>query len=301
MKKLLIILLSITLIMSAFAGCQEWVDWLSPENTAGTTQSASVTPSEDTLRVSYIDVGQGDSILIQYPNGKVMLIDAAKKKDVGAVVDYLNSRNIKTIDYLIATHPHEDHIGGMETVIDTFNIGKVYMPRKEHDTKTFLNMLEAIERKNLKISTAKAGVEIDGTGDCRTYIISPAGNDYEEINDYSAVVRIEYGGTSFLFMGDAEELIEKEIMAALPQELSADVLKVGHHGSNTSSSEAFLKAAAPAYAVVSVGKDNEYGHPTKKILKRFGDLNIKLYRTDNDGNVMAVSDGVNVEIYTNVE
>jgi len=300
MKKFILILLSAILIISSLAGCEMLFQEFERAMEAGVAPDA-LQFSQDTLRVNYIDVGQGDSIFVQYPNGEVMLIDAAKKKDVGAVVDFLNSRDIKKIDYLVATHPHEDHIGGMATIIDTFDIGKIYMPKKEHDTKTYLNMLESIQRKKLKISTAKAGVEIANAGGCHTYIISPTGDDYKELNDYSAVIRIEYGGTSFLFMGDAETLIEKELMAKKSLNLKADVLKVGHHGSNTSSSNAFLKAVSPTHAIVCVGDNNDYGHPKENVVKRYENLKINLYRTDKDGTVTAVSDGNEVQIYTHVQ
>lgn len=246
--------------------------------------------SELPLTVHYIDVGQGDSILVQLPSGQTILIDGGTASAGYTVVSYLNSLGIPRIDHLIATHPHEDHIGGLITVLKEIPVDKVYMPRATHTTRTFENLLLLIQEKGLRITAAKAGVALDiGQGASATFV-SPAGESYDNLNNLSAVLRISYGDTSFLFTGDAEALSEREMMAS-NLSIRADVLKVGHHGSNTSTSEAFLGAVMPTLAVISVGGGNTYGHPHLEVLARLAKHGVQVYRTDINGTVVVVSDG----------
>ncbi|MGE5628888.1 MAG: ComEC/Rec2 family competence protein [Solirubrobacterales bacterium] len=254
--------------------------------------SNTITDNPDILKVDYIDVGQGDSILIQL-NGKNMLIDAGTNESQGKLLAYLKNQNIRKLDYVIATHPHEDHIGGMAEVIKSFEIGAFYAPKKVANTKTFEDMVNALKSKNLKIDTAKEGVVINFGSNANCLMLAPNSENYEDVNNYSAVIKLTYKNTSFLFTGDAQKLSEKEMLDK-GLDLSCDVLKVGHHGSSTSSSAAFLDKASPKVAVISCGKNNDYGHPHKQTVTTLKKRNIKIYRTDVDGTVLIESDGKNI-------
>lgn len=249
----------------------------------------------DELRVSFIDVGQGDSEFIELPNGETMLIDAGTNETGKNVVDYIKSLGYTSIDYVVGTHPHEDHIGGLDDVIKTFDIGSIYMPKVTADTKTFEDVLDAAESKNLMINTAKSGVSIMNTEDLSIKFLAPTLDSYENTNDYSAVVKVVYGETSYLFTGDAEEFSENLIT----DDVNADVLKVGHHGSSTSTSTEFLKKVSPAFAVISCGKGNSYGHPHSETLQKLADMGTAVYRTDELGTIVSVSDGKTITFDTN--
>lgn len=247
------------------------------------------------LKVHFLDVGQADSILVQIPNDQSMLVDAGNNADGTSVVSYLNQQGIKKIDYLIGTHPHEDHIGGMDNVIRSFDIGQVFMPRATTTTKTFEDVLLAIKQKGLKITTAKAGVTVLEQGNLKVNFVAPVGSGYEDMNNWSAVTRIQYGDTAFLLTGDAEAQSEEEMLAS-GGNLKADVLKVGHHGSISSTTPSFLKMVAPKYAVISVGTGNDYGHPHKETLTKLKNAGVQVYRTDMNGTIVFVSDGKTITI-----
>lgn len=242
------------------------------------------------LKVHFIDVGQGDSILIQTPAGQNMLIDAGSNSKGNAVKEYLKEQGVSKIDVLVGTHPHEDHIGGLDVIIDNFDIDSIYMPKINHTTKTYEDVLLAVKRKGLKIKSAKTGMIIPLEG-VDAQILAPEENlQSSNLNDYSIVIKLTYGNTSFLFQGDAEELTEKAILnAMLP--IKADVIKIGHHGSLTSSLSEYIKAVNPSRAIIMVGKNNQYGHPSKEVLNRLLDNKIKVYRTDIDGTIIIKSDG----------
>ncbi len=239
------------------------------------------------LCVHYIDAGQGDSIFVKLPNGETLLIDAGDNEAGVDVVGYLKDLKVNKIDYLVATHPHSDHIGGMDDVINKFDVKAMYMPKVSHNTVTFSSLLDAIEEKDVKLKVAKAGVNILKEENLSIDILSPDDRTYEDMNNYSAVLKITYGNTGFLFMGDAE----KEIENKLKSNLKSDVIKVGHHGSDTSTGEKFLKKVSPEVAVISVGEENDYGHPHDKVVERLKKHNIKIFRTDYDGTVVIGSDG----------
>ena len=243
------------------------------------------------LTAHFIDVGQGDCTLIELPENKVMLIDAGENGKEGIVTRYIDSLDIKKIDYLVATHPHSDHIGGMEEVIEKYDIGAMYMPDAETVSATFENMLNAAEDKNLILDTAEAGKNIFEYSVVKADIISPAaGKNYDNLNNSSAVVRIMCGEKSFLFMGDAEKQAELDILES-GYEVYCDVLKVAHHGSYTSSEMSFLEKARPEYAVISCGAGNEYGHPHKTTLNSFKKIEAKVLRTDELGTIKIKTDG----------
>ena len=247
--------------------------------------------AQEDLLIDYIDVGQADSILIRNQD-KVMLIDAGTNEAGETVVNYLENLGITKIDYLIGTHPHEDHIGGLDDVINKFDIGQIYMPKIETTTKTFEDVLEAIENKKLTVIAPNKGDEIvlgQATGEFMTEPIL----DKDNLNVSSLIFRLEFGDNSFLFMGDAEEENEKTI--SWPK---TDVLKVGHHGSSTSSSEEFLKQVQPQYAIIMVGEDNSYGLPTQEIIDKLNTIGSTIYRTDENGTIQLTSDGNTIEIKT---
>lgn len=248
--------------------------------------------SESKLKVHYINVGQGDSILVQYED-KNMLIDAGPNAASDTVVNYLKRAGVKKLDYLVATHPHEDHIGGIDKVIDNFQIGTMYMPNKTSTTATFRDVVQAMKRKGIKAKNPVAGGKFS-LGQVKCEILAPISDKYEDINNYSVVIKATYGSNSFLFTGDAESLVEKQILDK-GFDVRADVLKLGHHGSSTSSSAAYLKKVNPKYAVVSLAKINDYGHPHKETMDKLKSMGIKLYRTDECGNIVVTSDGKNIK------
>ena len=256
-----------------------------------TDNKASVsTFSEDTLRVNYIDVGQGDSIFIELPNKETMLIDAGEAYEVDKVINYLNNLGIKRIDYVVGTHPHTDHIGGLESVINTFDIGFIYMPNAISTSKTYEDLLTTISNKGLKVKTAKSGVVVLNEDNLKLEFIAPNSDNYSNLNNYSAVLKLTYLDNTFLFMGDAETLSEDEITS----DVKADVIKVGHHGSDSSSSVEFVKKVNPEYAIIMVGEGNSYNHPYQSIINRYLSMDAKVLRTDLDGNIICDSDGIDV-------
>ena len=247
--------------------------------------------AQEDLLIDFIDVGQADSILIRNQD-KTMLIDAGTNEAGETVVTYLQNLGITQIDYLIGTHPHEDHIGGLDDVINHFNIGQIYMPKIETTTKTFEDVLDAIENKNLTVTSPNKGDKIEIGQAVGTFMTDPI-LDKDNLNLSSLVLRLEFGNNSFLFMGDAEE--ENEETISWPK---TDVLKVGHHGSNTSSSETFLTQVQPQYSIIMVGKDNSYNLPTQATIDKLNTIGSKIYRTDENGTIQINSDGNTIEVKT---
>ena len=241
-------------------------------------------------RVHFLDIGQGDSELIELPNGEVMLIDGGNRDDSEFLVEYIKNLHISKIDYVVATHPHEDHIGGLPEVIKTFDIGKIYMPKKTANTRIFESLVSEIKNKGLKITEANSGMNILDEKDLNISILAPISTSYEKINDYSIVSKLKYKDISLLFTGDAERESEKQLLQS-EMDLSADLLKIGHHGSNTSSSDEFLDEVKPKYAVISSEKGNNYGHPHKEVIDRLTSRNIKILRTDEMGTIVLETDG----------
>jgi len=251
----------------------------------------SVAGTSGELIIHYLDLGQADSILLELPNNEIMLIDAGNNSDVQKLVNYLREQGIDTIDYLIGTHPHADHIGGLDDVIENFVIGRIYMPEVIHTTKTFEDVLLAVQRKGKKITPARTEVSIIDDPVLQIYFLSPINNNYKDLNHYSAVVKVDFLDKSFLFTGDAEKINEEEMIEKYGVRLKSHILKVGHHGSNTSTSEEFIEKVVPDYAVISVGKDNSYGHPSALVIQRLQNHGVKIYRTDLQGTIIARSDG----------
>ena len=249
------------------------------------------------MTIHYIDVGQGDCILIQV-NNKNLLIDSGPSSNRKSLLDYLENLNIKKLDYIIATHPHEDHIGNMDTIIRRYNIGSFYSPKVTHSSTTFENMISSLVDKNLKINILNRGVTGINLGENTSVsVYSPLENLYSDnLNDYSPIIKITFLNNSFLFTGDAEISTENTVLSQ-NENLKCDILKIGHHGSSTSTSPDFITAVNPSVAIISVGKNNPYGHPTPEIISLLNSLNIKTIRTDINGSIIAISDGSNIKRY----
>lgn len=262
----------------------EEINVTNPENLKNVTirTSKEVTKNftsddSNSLKVYYFDVGQADSILIQN-NGQNMLIDAGNNEDGETLVNNLKALGVENIDYLIGTHPHEDHIGGMDNIIDNFEIGKIFMPNVTTNTKTFEDVIDAVAEKDLQIDTPKQNDEFQ-VGDAKCQVLY-VGEDKDNLNLSSIVIKMEYDNLSYLFTGDTETEVENKVDFG-----KINILKVAHHGSDTSSSEKFVKETAPEIAIISVGKGNSYGHPNNEILKRYEEIGSKIYRTDEVGNI----------------
>lgn len=248
----------------------------------------------DFLKIHYLDVGQGDSTFIELPNQQTILIDGAEAKEKNKIIDYISSLNYTKIDYLIATHPHTDHIGGLPSIIEYFDISKIYMPKAVSTSKTYETLLNTIIAKNLKITTAKKDLIVLDEDNLQIKFLSPKEKDYQELNNYSAVLKITYLNHHFLFMGDAEELVEEEIT----DDVKSDMVKVGHHGSKTSSSLTFVNRVNPLYAIISVGDKNQYHHPSQEIIQRWQQVGAKVLQTNEYGTIIAQFDGNHLQINT---
>lgn len=266
----------------------------------GITHFSQIESAEGDVTVHFIDVGQGDCILID-TGEKAVMIDCG---DVGCdktILSYLDECGIRKLDYLIATHPHSDHIGGMAAVASEINIGEIVFPplsdSKIPTSKVYTSLLDVIEEKNIPAYDAQYGETIRiGQG---TYlnILSPLHDDFDNINDYSLVIQLVHGSNKFLFTGDIERASENDLLNYY-DDLKADVLKVAHHGSISSSMPSFLKAVSPKYAVISVGAGNSYGHPREEILDRLDDIGAQVLRTDQLGTIVLVSDGGNITVHS---
>lgn len=251
-------------------------------------------PADSTFEVHFIDVGQGDCSLILC-DGHAMLIDGGEASESSKVYAYLKAHGVDHLDYMVATHAHSDHIGGLSGALNYATVETAFCPVTSYDTKTFSSLTKYLGNQGVSITVPSAGDSFM-LGSAYVQILGPQKN-YDDTNDTSIVMKITYGDTSFLFTGDAERTAEADILDA-GYDLSATVLKVGHHGSDTSTSYPFLREIMPEYAVIQVGKDNSYGHPTENTLSRLRDADVKVYRNDLQGDIVCTSDGKSVTFAT---
>src|SRR5262249_49564843 len=272
-----------------------------------TRQRETPTPfvTQGRLQIYSLDVGQGDSALIITPEGKSVLIDAGLPQAGDDVVAALRKRDIQSLDLAVATHPHADHIGGMRKVIENFGVKNFLDSGQNYASKEYERMLDAIDKKGIKVIFAKKGMKFDLDSGVKLEVLNPQGNDQwiREVrrggsveNANSVVMRLSYGNFSMLFTGDAETETE-DLMMKSGVPLRAQVLKVGHHGSRYATSVRFLEAVAPEAAVISVGGGNRYGHPAQQTLDRLRKAGVKVYRTDLNGEIAIVTDGNTFEIH----
>lgn len=246
---------------------------------------------ENPLKVHFIDIGQGDSTLIQTPSGENILIDTGPGSEKDTLRAYLSANGVDTLELLVFTHPHEDHIGGGEMVFSLCSVKEVLLPDYTTNTIVFKHLLDTIEAEECMVTqaTPRDSFTIDSA---LFSVLAPIQSDYEDLNNASVVLRMQYGTVSFLFTGDAEKKAEQDILQSFSDgPMHCDVLKVGHHGSSTSSHDAFLEAVCPEYAVISCAYQNEYGHPHEKTLQRLRGIRAKILRTDQNGTIVFETNG----------
>ena len=299
-KKLLYMIVVLILAVISIGSSRGWWGDLSvdPGNTLGDFTQTTVQTVENTgFSIHFIDVGQGDCTLVM-SGDEALLIDAGENGHETEVLNYLRSMKIDKLDYIIATHQHSDHIGGIPEVLEEYDANNIIMPRltkaQTPTNSTYTAFLKALQNSDAKIISAKPGLKYS-LGDAEFEILGPVTDDCEDINSMSAVTKITYGENSFLVTGDAEKDEELEIIEN-GADLDCDVLRVGHHGSSTSSSREFLEAITPEICVISCGANNDYGHPHDKALKRISYQTDEVYRTDICGSIVMTSDGENIEL-----
>lgn len=269
---------------------------------SGCTQNqqsnTSQTPAEarKEMKVHFLDVGQGDSIFIQSPNGKNLLVDGSTKQAGKEVVDYLRKQGVEKLDYVVATHPDADHIGGLISVLNSISIKHFVDSGKAHTSQTYEEMLQLILDKDIPFIVPNVGDNISLDDELDIKVLN-VGAESDDNNEASIVLKITYGEISFLLMGDADTVVEKEILERANVE--ATVLKAGHHGSDTSSSEKFVEAVNPKVTILSYGKDNSYGHPDAEVMSRLEQIKTQIYGTAEVGNIVVETDGVDYNVLTN--
>ena len=280
-------ILACVLALALFCACTVTI------NLGGADTSAAPN-SESKLIVHFLDVGQGDSIFIELPNGKTMLVDAGENYHGQGIIDYVQTIGYHKLDYVVATHPHEDHIGSMPYIVRNFEIGSIYMPDVTANTATFESRLKAIKAKGLRVKNGRTGVHIIKDGELTADIIAPDKPDESNLNNSSIVLLLTFGNVSYLLTGDAET---KELNA-IRADMHATVLKAGHHGSKTSTTQTLLKKISPSVTVISCGRNNDYGHPHAEVLKMLKSVNSSVYRTDRDQTVIVATDGSSLTVST---
>jgi len=244
--------------------------------------------------VHFVDVGQADGMLINFPDGQFAVIDSGDTQHSDDFVKYLEEQNVEKIAFAVATHGHEDHIGGMKKVLENFDVGAVLRPDADYDSTIYTSMLYAIEENGAEEIFVKAGDSFE-CGGALFEVLGPVSEDYEDYNDFSVVMKMTYGDVSFLFTGDAQEEAERDILS-VGYDVESTVLKVGHHGSSTSSCKDFTSFVKPEISVISAGKNNDYGHPHKEVLEVLEKQGCDVYRTDINGDIIVLTDGKNIEV-----
>ena len=293
-KNKLMKILLVLIIMVCTYFYEEYFQEDTIKNEVEYRQNQEVKINPNNLVIHFVDVGQGDCILIGQ-NNEYALIDAGNNEDGQLLVEYFKELGVKKFKYVIGTHAHEDHIGGIDNIINNFELDKFYMPDVITTTKTFEDVLDALLKKQKAFDTPKIGDKFK-LNDLEFEVLY-LGTDKSDLNDTSIVLKLTYKNTTYLFMGDATSKVEK-ILINEGKDLSSDVLKVGHHGSQYSSTATFLKKVNPSYAVIQVGQDNEYDHPKQVTLDKLNKLNTLTYRTDEQGTIILTSDGENITFET---
>ncbi len=304
MRKILYFILPLLLLFTFAGGCLDApttptdsnltpVDISEAEETIEEAESEETTTVTDgQLKAHFIDVGQGDAILIQTSEQNV-LIDGGDRGTT--VVNYLQNQGIESLDLVIGTHPHADHIGGLINVMESIPVKEVIDPAVVHTTQTFEDYLDLIEQKDIKFTEGRAGMARDLGSGAKMEIIHPTSPSNDHLNNASIVARITFGDISFMLTGDAEKEAEQKMLNR-DYTLQSTILKVGHHGSRTSTTSSFLSAVNPEVAVIMCGADNQYGHPHDETLVNLDDANVDIYRTDKHGTIVIISDGQTYDI-----
>lgn len=261
----------------------------------GSNVNPSDIPENSNFEVHFIDVGQADSALIEC-DGETMMIDGGNVADSNVVAAYLKKEDVTELNYVVCSHAHEDHVGGLSGALSVTKADNIYAPKTETNTKAYKNFKKKAEEQNVEIKHPNIGDEIQ-LGSSTVEFLGPVDENGKDLNSTSIVLKIIYGNTSFLFTGDAESDEEEEILNS-GADLKSTVLKVGHHGSRTSTSYPFLREVMPQYAVISVEKGNSYGHPNEETLSKLSDAGVEVYRTDESGDIVMTSDGNSISITT---
>ena len=262
---------------------------------SGSNVNPSDIPENSNFEAHFIDVGQADSALIEC-DGETMMIDGGNVADSNVVAAYLKKEDVTELNYVVCSHAHEDHVGGLSGALSVTKADNIYAPKTETNTKAYKNFKKKAEEQNVEIKHPNVGDEIQ-LGSSTVEFLGPVDENGKDLNSTSIVLKITYGNTSFLFTGDAESDEEEEILNS-GADLKSTVLKVGHHGSRTSTSYPFLREVMPQYAVISVEKGNSYGHPNEETLSKLSDAGVEVYRTDESGDIVMTSDGNSISITT---
>lgn len=288
-KKIAAFIAALTLAVAGYANLDD-ITTVSGKS----DRSIADTVATREMKVTFLDVGQGDCTIVQ-TEGHNMLIDAGNNDQGESVVAYLLKNGIDTLDYLILTHPDADHIGGADDVLENIDVQMVLMPDVANDTITYLEVIDDIKEFNIQIVYPRVG-EIFTLGDAEFTVLCPDEElvDQSDLNSSSVGIKLNHGINSFVMCGDAEEQSEETMAKHFGSELECDVLKCGHHGSSTATSDEFLKATDPTWAVISCGVDNQYGHPHWETIEKLENDDVQIYRTDQMGTIIAISDGENI-------
>jgi competence protein ComEC len=265
----------------------------------GSAPQATPTSGQGTLKVVFLDVGQGDSILIQAPNGQTMLVDGGRSIDMAdlVILPQLKAWGAQQLDVLVVTHPDADHISGLVGVLEKFPVALVALTGDQHATQIYERLLLDIRDKNIKVLKVRTGTQIPFDPAVKLEVLGPddVGVNQDNTNDGSIVIKLTYGQTSFLLTGDAE-FAENLLMLRHGADVRSTVLKLGHHGSSTSTDENWLRAVQPQLGIISAGADNPYGHPHREVISALDKLGIPYIRTDEHGTITVASDGSQLRV-----
>lgn len=266
-------------------GCYSGVLFKSTNNDIQFT----VVTQEDTLTTHFLDIGQGDCIFIELPNEETLLIDSGDKGNADFILQYIQDLGYDKINYAIATHPHADHIGSFTPILQGIKIDKFFLPNKIHSTKLFSTMYDTLNEQNIDYVFVSTGDYLLNEKDLTIKVLSPDNIKYSNLNDYSIVIKLDYGESEFLFTGDAEHPIEKKLIEN-NIDIDSDILKVSHHGADSANSKNFIQTVSPEISIISCGTPNKYGHPHVQTLDILTEQNTEIYRTDELGTIIITTD-----------